>query len=124
MCIFKKAFTMALCVIAVAFALVGCGEEPHTYTPADSVKENFVDSTCSEAGSYDEVVYCSTCNEEISREKKTVEKKAHDHSQKVSTTEYLKTEVTCTDSALYYYSCACGDKGAASFRYGEPSEHT
>ena len=54
----------------------------HTHTSASAVIENLVDSTCKKTGSYDEVVYCSTCNEEISRTQKTVDKKAHDYSQR------------------------------------------
>ncbi|MBE6917420.1 MAG: hypothetical protein E7470_05955, partial [Ruminococcaceae bacterium] len=38
----------------------------HTFT--ETVKENVVDATCTEAGSYDLVVYCTGCNEEMSRE--------------------------------------------------------
>lgn len=41
------------------------------HTPADAVEENRVESTYEQAGSYDSVVYCSVCGEEISR--KTVE---------------------------------------------------
>ena len=37
------------------------------HTPAPSVKEHVVESTCTEAGSHEEVVYCSVCGAEISR---------------------------------------------------------
>ncbi len=62
----------------------GTTEEPgrHTHIHATAVRENLVDSTCTVTGSYDEVVYCSTCNEEISRTQKTVEKKAHEYDAK------------------------------------------
>ena len=39
-----------------------------------AVRENEVPATCLEEGSYDEVVYCSVCEIELSREKKTIEK--------------------------------------------------
>ena len=42
----------------------------HTYEPGDVVIENEVASTWDKVGSYDEVVYCSVCGEEISRETK------------------------------------------------------
>ena len=49
----------------------------HT-SAAEPTIENIQDSTCSEEGSYDEVVYCSVCKTHvISRETKTIEKKAH-----------------------------------------------
>ncbi|MBQ1410333.1 MAG: InlB B-repeat-containing protein, partial [Oscillospiraceae bacterium] len=39
----------------------------HTHSPAAAVQENVVPATCTTAGSYDEVVYCSTCGAELSR---------------------------------------------------------
>lgn len=50
------------------------------HTPADSVRENEVAATCTVAGSYDEVVYCSVCHEKISSTSKVIEKLAHDFS--------------------------------------------
>ena len=48
-----------------------------THTESDAVKENEVSPTCTEEGSYDEVVYCSVCNTEVSREKKTIDALGH-----------------------------------------------
>ena len=42
------------------------------HTPAEAVKENEKSATCFEGGSYDSVVYCSVCGEELSRETVTV----------------------------------------------------
>ena len=50
----------------------------HTCTPADAVKENEVAPTCTAEGSYDEVVYCSECEKEISRRPVTVDALGHD----------------------------------------------
>ena len=50
----------------------------HQHTPGEAVRENKVDATCTEAGSYDSVVYCSDCGEEISRVTVTVEALGHD----------------------------------------------
>ena len=47
------------------------------HTNGEPVRENVQDSTCTATGSYDEVVYCSVCNTEISRTEKTIAKKAH-----------------------------------------------
>lgn len=59
----------------------GCGAtktEPipmlTTHTPAAAVREKEVAATCKDAGSYDEVVYCSVCKTEISRTTKTIDK--------------------------------------------------
>lgn len=42
------------------------------HTPGEAVKENEVAATETTAGSYDEVVYCTACGEEISRTHKVV----------------------------------------------------
>ena len=47
------------------------------HTPAAAVKENNVAAKCETAGSYDEVVYCSVCDAEISRETKPVKATGH-----------------------------------------------
>ena len=64
------------------------------HTASAAVKENIVDSTCAKEGSYDSVVYCSVCGEELSRKAETIAKKAH--------TEVVDTAVApdCTDTGL------------------------
>ena len=49
----------------------------HTHVPGGAVHEHEVPATCTAAGSYDEVVYCTGCGEELSRETKTIEKLTH-----------------------------------------------
>ena len=68
------------------------------HTPADAVRENEVAATCTAAGSYDEVVYCSVCNAEISRTQKTIEKIAHTPAAAV---EENRVEATCTAAGSY-----------------------
>jgi hypothetical protein len=85
--------------------------EQHTHTPATAVTEKFVDSSCTATGSYDEVIYCSECQEEINRTQKTVDKKTHEYNQKVITSTYLKASADCNNAAVYYYSCVCGAVG-------------
>lgn len=48
------------------------------HTPGEPVQENIVNATCTTAGSYDEVEYCTECGAEISRTPKTGEKLPHD----------------------------------------------
>jgi hypothetical protein len=38
--------------------------------------------------------------------------------------EYLALEATCTEGAVYYESCLCGDKSVSTFVYGEALGHT
>ena len=75
------------------------------HTPGDVVKENEVAATCGKDGSYDEVIYCTVCNEEIDR--KTILLKATgDH-----TLEDVEAKAaTCTeDGNLAYKKCSvCG----------------
>ena len=66
----------------------------HTHTPADAVQENVVNKTCTTNGSYDNVVYCSTCHEELSRE--TVIDYATGHTEVVD----KAVAATCTESGL------------------------
>lgn len=66
----------------------------HEHTAGEPVRENEVPATCTKEGSYDEVVYCSECGEEISRTKKTIDKTAH-------TEEVVKgKDATCTEAGL------------------------
>ena len=51
----------------------------HVHTPAEAVTENNVEATCEQDGSYDTVVYCSDCGEELSRETTTVPATGHNN---------------------------------------------
>ena len=74
------------------------------HTAAEAVKENEVPATCTEDGSYDLVVYCSVCGEEISREKVIIEAEGH------SWDEGVYTEPTCTEDGYTTYTCTeCGE---------------
>ncbi|MBQ9531011.1 MAG: fibronectin type III domain-containing protein, partial [Eubacterium sp.] len=76
---------------------------PHNHIPAVAVKENEVPATCKAEGSYYEVVYCTVCNAEISREKKWIDKAEHNYVAVV-------TKPTCTDKGYTVYTCSvCKD---------------
>ena len=47
----------------------------------------------------------------------------HDYSKKNTDSKYLKSEATCTEAAVYYYSCECGEKGTDTFTSGKPLGH-
>lgn len=69
------------------------------HKPGEPVKENVVPSTCTEKGSYDNVVYCSVCGEELSRE--TIFVKLADHQR----------DVSIKDDTYHTWTCkVCGDK--------------
>ena len=99
-----------------------CGNEdteniPKTaHTPANAVKEKKIAATCTKEGLYDEVVYCSVCNAEISRETKTIKPIAHNYTLTV-------TEPTCTEQGFTTYTCsACGDTYVGN--YTDAKGHT
>ena len=64
--------------------------ELNNHTPNDVVRENIVSADCTHNGSYDEVIYCSVCNKEISRGPKTIN--ATGHTEVVD----AAVEATCT----------------------------
>ena len=73
------------------------------HTEGEAVKENEVDPTCTEAGSYDLVVKCAVCGEEISREAVTAPALGHEY-------EAVVTAPTCTEGGYTTYTCSvCGD---------------
>ena len=65
--------------------------EKLSHTPAAAVEENREEATCTKEGSYDSVVKCSVCGEELSRETKTIDKVAH------SSVEIPAVAPTCTE---------------------------
>ncbi len=68
--------------------------EPVSHVSAEAVRENEVAATCTQAGSYDEVVYCSVCNEELGRTEKSlaVDETAHAWGEWTVTKEATETE--------------------------------
>ncbi len=58
---------------------------------------------------------CDTCGYERAHE--------HVYNREVVSDEYLQTPADCTNSAVYYKSCSCGDKGSATFTSGDPLGH-
>ena len=47
----------------------------------------------------------------------------HVFNKEVATEAYKASDTTCTAKATYYKSCACGEKGTATFEYGELGAH-
>jgi predicted RNA-binding Zn-ribbon protein involved in translation (DUF1610 family) len=77
--------------------------EKSAHVEGTAVRENEVPATCEAEGSYDEVIYCTVCKAEISREKKTIDKLPHSYAAVV-------TAPTCTEQGYTTYTCSeCGD---------------
>ncbi|MDY6367131.1 MAG: InlB B-repeat-containing protein, partial [Clostridia bacterium] len=80
------------------------------HSPMKAVKENEVPATCTEKGSYDLVVYCSVCNEELSREGQEIEALGHNYGDLVAEKPVKAcTESGETDGFKAHYKCStCG----------------
>ena len=77
----------------------------HEHSPAAPVVENNVEPSCTEAGGYDEVVYCSSCGAELSRSHVTMAALGHDYQV------YEVVAPTCTEEGYTVYKCSrCGDE--------------
>ena len=94
------------------------------HTPAPAVEENRVEATCAAAGSYDEVVYCSVCGEELSRTAKTIAKTAHTPADAVRENEVA---ATCTAEGSYdevVYCSVCGEELSRETKTIAKTAHT
>ena len=61
---------------------------------------------------------CEICQSEYG------EKLPHNHTfEEVADEAHLKTAADCENPAVYYKSCACGEKGTETFTSGEPLNH-
>ena len=79
----ERTYTCAVCSATKKETIPATG-----HTPGAAVRENKVAATCTTAGSYDEVVYCTACGNEVSRTQKTIDKLAHDY----DTTKWVKAD--------------------------------
>ena len=71
----------------------------HEHTEASAIKENDVLPDCENAGSYDSVIYCTTCGAEVSRESVTVPALGHNYKSVVTAPDCENggyTTNTCT----------------------------
>ncbi|MCC8356559.1 MAG: hypothetical protein LJU34_01705, partial [Oscillospiraceae bacterium] len=95
-------YTCTVCGATKTEAIAATG-----HTAGEAVIENEVAATCTEDGSYDSVVYCTVCGEELSRETVTVSATGHNYVGVV-------TAPTCTKGGYTTYTCSvCGDSYVA-----------
>jgi Zn-finger protein len=80
------------------------------HTAGEAVVENEADAGCENEGSYDNVVYCTVCEGEISRETVTVDALGHTEGEIVVEN---KVDATCTVGGSYdnvVYCTVCGEE--------------
>ncbi len=71
------------------------------HTPSTEVViEKYIAPTCETKGSYDSVIYCEVCGEEVSRESNELDALGHSYGEGVVT-----KEATCTEVGELTYTC-------------------
>ena len=96
----------------------------HKHVAGAAVVENNVAPTCTANGKYDNVVYCTVCKDELSRNTVTVEKIAHSPAAAV---EENRVESTCTVAGSYdsvVYCSACNTELSRETKALELAAHT
>ena len=91
---------------------------------SEEVKENIVEPTCTQNGSYDSVFYCTVCGTELSRIEETVTALGHTKSAEIK--ENI-VEPTCTRTGSYIsvYTCTeCGTELSRIEKITEKLPHT
>ena len=76
-------------------------EEKLPHSPAAAIHENEVKATCKNAGSYDEVIYCSVCGEELSREPITVDTIDHADENNDGSCDYCGMQMSGGDHCKF-----------------------
>ncbi len=87
-----------------------CLDVEHRHTAADVVEENRVGITCTKNGSYDSVVYCTECKEELTRVTTIIYTSGH---TKGNVVEENRKDATCLEVGTYdsvVYCTVCGEE--------------
>ena len=98
--------------------------DPTGHTPGAATKENEVPATCSAEGSYDEVIKCTVCGNEISRTKKTTDKLAHTPG---TATKENEVPATCSAEGSYeevIYCTVCDAEISRNTKTTDKLAHT
>ena len=108
-----------------------CGDSHKTlfvdalgHEAGEAVIENEVAATCTEAGSYDSVVYCTRCGVELTRETIVVDALGHTAGEAVKENEVA---ATCTTAGSYdsvVYCTVCGVEISREAVEVAPLDHT
>ena len=96
-----------VCSVCGEVLSTGAAIDATGHTAGEAVKENEVAPKCQEDGSYDEVVYCTVCNAELSRTPKTVDATGHTAGEAVKENEVAPKceEAGSYDEVVYCTVC-------------------
>ena len=106
----NKHLILTICLIAIMVCMalfIILKTTAHTHSVFNSVKENEIASTCITDGSYEDVIYCTDCDEELSRTIKSIPKISHTMSSFVKENEVSST---CKSRGSYdevFYCTVC-----------------
>ena len=84
-------------------------EEVHIHSALSSFKEAEIAPTCTAEGSYDEVIYCTECGEEILRTSKSVAKLSHTLAKSVKENEVAPTCAAAGSYEEVVYCTKCNN---------------
>ncbi|MBR5806848.1 MAG: leucine-rich repeat protein [Oscillospiraceae bacterium] len=104
------------CVVSATFV--------ESHTAGATVKENEIEATCVAEGSYDEVVYCTVCGDELSRETMTVP--TAEHTPDVEVDENI-IHPTCSLEGSYdrvVYCSICDEEISRNTISASKTDHT
>ena len=104
---------IACFIVLAACIVINAVECSHTYHTLSSVKENEIAPSCTSEGSYDEVIYCTKCNEELVRTTQRVAKLPHTLASSVKENEVAPS---CTSEGSYDEVIYCTDCNAELMR--------
>ncbi len=105
----EKGYTKYSCT-ECDYSYMGDYKDALGHTNASAVEENYIEPDCVNDGSYDEVVYCKVCNEELSR--KNIVIPAYGHVDGDTFTEN-KVQPDCENDGSYdsvTYCFICGEE--------------
>ncbi|MCR5375231.1 MAG: InlB B-repeat-containing protein [Lachnospiraceae bacterium] len=105
-----------------------CGEKStETFTSGEPLRHDYkavegtaVAPSCEKAGKEADQK-CERCGDVITG--KEIAATGHAFDKEAVDAKYLKSTADCTHAAVYYKSCACGEKGTETFESGEPLGH-
>ena len=92
------------------------GAPAHVHTPGAPVEENRMEPSCTSAGGYDTVIYCTACGAELSRTHTDIPATGHTPGAPV---EENRTEPSCTGQGGYDTVTYCSVCGAELSRVHE-----
>lgn len=87
--------------------LEGYRSPTNDHTPAESVNENVVQSSCTAYGSYESVTYCTVCGAEVERRYELILPEGHSYADEIT----VDTPPTCTTNGMSSRHCTkCGER--------------